>query len=181
VDPSIIHLLEQTWQRKPWPRVTDCSVSAAPIEEHLKHTTEQYDTIYIDTWDAIYHEHLPHLNELGQLATRALRSDGEILLWAYDMMVRQFLNTAKLLLERRAAYLSADAARIKQIQQTYPLFQQLVDWLRKHPKCEDEELLTAAYKLATTDRSTLGILKLTGTEVGGMSLPQREMLRRYSN
>ncbi len=181
VDPTVIQLIEQTWQSKPWPRMTDCSVTAASIEEHLKHTTEQYDTIYIDTWDAIYHEYLPHLNELGQLAARVLRPGGEILLWAYDMMVRQFLNTAKLLLERRSAYLSADAARIKQIRQTYPLFQKLVDWLRKHPKCADEELLTAAYQLATTDRSTLGILKLTGTEVGGMSLLQQEMLNRYSN
>ena len=109
------------------------------------------------------------------------RPGGEVLLCAYDMMVRQFLNTAKLLLERRSAYLSADAARIGKIQQAYPLFQKLVDWLRKHPKYADEELLTAAYQLATTDRSTLGILKLTGTEVGGMSLLQQEMLNRYSN
>ena len=62
-----------------------------------------------------------------------------------------------------------------------PLFQILVDWLWEHPKCADEELLTAAYQLVTTDRSTIGILKLTGTEVGGMSLLQREMLRRSSN
>ena len=181
VDPSVSHLIEQTWQRKPWPRMTDCSVTAAPIEDYLKNTADQYDTIYIDTWDATYHEYLPHLNELGHLATRTLRPGGEVLLWAYDMMVRQFLHTAKLLLERRPAYLSADAARIGKIRQTYPLFQKLVDWLREHPKCADEELLTQAYQLATRDRNTLGILKLTGTEVGGMSLLQQEMLNRYSN
>ncbi len=181
VDPSVIHLIEQTWQRKPWPRMTDCSVTAAPIEDYLKNTADQYDTIYIDTWDAIYHEYLPHLNEVRHLATRALRPGGEILLWAYDRMVQQFLNTANLLLERRQAYLAADAARIEQIKQTYPLFQKLVAWLRKHPQCDEEDLRTQAYHLATRDRNTLGILKLTGTEVGGMPLLQRDMLRRYSN
>jgi Fe-S-cluster containining protein len=181
VDPAIIQLIEHSWQKKPWPRMVDCSVTAVSVEEYLKHTSERYDTIYVDTWDAVYHEYLPHVNEVSHLATRALRPGGEILLWAYDMMVRQFQDVARLLLERRTAYLSADAAQIGNIRRTYPLFHGLVDWLRKHPKCADEQLLTRAYRIATRERNTLGILKLTGTEVGGMRLLLQEMGRRGTN
>lgn len=134
-----------------------------------------------DMTTEISEESLHEWASLAKSAYAAWDSAGRSSYGPTDMMVRQFLNTAKLLQERRSAYLSADAARSKQIRQTYPLFQKLVEWLRKHPKCADEELLTAAYQFATTDHSTLGILKLTGTKVDGMSLLQQEMLNRYSN
>ena len=150
----------------------------SPIEEFLRDSDEKYHTIYIDTWDAIYHEYLPHLNELSHLGRRLLQPGGEILLWAYDMMVRQFMDSARNLLPRRTAYLQAGEDRIEGIRHTYPLLHRLVDYLRTHPDCPDSPLLTHAYRLATRERNALGILKLTGTDVGGLPLLQQDIVRK---
>lgn len=152
-----------------------CTVMSSPLEDYLQNTPETFDTVYIDTWDSIYHEYLPYLNKLGSLAARIIRPGGEILLWAYDMMVRQFLKTAELIWKRRQAYCAADPAQIENFRQTYPLLHKLAAWLRSHPQCSDEEFRSTAYELATWEHNTMEILKLASLKGGAVSLLQSGM------
>ncbi len=175
VDPAIIQLIQTIWKQNPWPRMSECTITRASVEEYLQNTTEKFDTVYIDTWDAIYHEYLPHINDLRRLAIRVLRPGGEVLLWAYDMMVRQFLKTAELIWDRRGNYLKASPAQMKNIRQSYPLLHSLIHWLRVHPKCLNEEFRTTAYQLATQKEFASRMLKLATTKGGGTSLLQSKM------
>ena len=175
-DPDIIALIQSTWDKQPWPRRSACAITEIGIEDYLQTTTEQYDTVYIDTWDALYHEYLPHLNELTQLARRVLRPQGEILLWGYDRMVRDFLRTVSLLTERRGKYLAAGPAQLENIARLYPLLHRLVGWLKQHPDCSNQKLQTEAYRIATRERRNLGILVLS-RQPGAQQLLEQKYFR----
>ncbi|MFB3140850.1 MAG: hypothetical protein ACE1Z1_06625, partial [Candidatus Acidiferrales bacterium] len=164
------------WDKQPWPRRSACAITEMGIEDYLQTTTEKYDTVYIDTWDALYHEYLPHLNELTQLAQRVLRPQGEILLWGYDRMVRDFLRTVSLLTERRGKYLAAGPAQLENIARLYPLLHRLVGWLKQHPDCSNQKLQTEAYRIATQERRNLGILVLS-RQPGAQQLLEQKYFR----
>ena len=167
-DPEVIALISNAWKKQPWPRRSDCRLLPSPIEEFLETTKEKYDTVYIDTWDAIYNEYLPHLNELTRLAKPILRPGGEVLLWAFDMMVRDFLQTVTLVVERRQKYAVMNKGQMKNLKLRYPLLHRLVTWLWKHPESSDEELRSEGYRLATKESRNLGMLVLSrqaGTQV----------------
>ncbi len=175
-DPAVIHLIERAWKKQPWPRIGDCRIRLAPVEEYLETTTEKYDTVYIDTWDAIYNEYLPHLNELTRLAKPVLSPGGEVLLWAFDMMVRDFLQTVQLVIERRDKYQAVAAGQLKNIERQYPLLHRLVLWLKSHPQCSGEELLTEGYRLATKESRNLGLLILS-RQPGAQALLEQKYSR----
>ncbi len=121
LDPDVVRLVKEGWSQSPWAGVERCTVTQGRIEEFLATTRDRYDTVYVDTWDAIYHEYLPHLNELNRLAEPILNPGGEILLWARDLMVRHFLGTTSLVAERRVKYVNASAAQMANIAKQYPL------------------------------------------------------------
>ncbi len=169
MEQSVINMIQTGWSKTPWNRMTHCTIVHQKIEDYLKTTKEKYDTVYIDTWDSIYHEYLPHLNYLTKLCKKVLRPGGEILLWAFDRMLQAFLQTARDLYTRRQNYLAVSPQKLENIQKQYPLLHKLVLWLREHPESTLEDLQTQAYKLATRQRSDLGILKLSNQQ-GGESL-----------
>ncbi len=169
MNEDIIEMSQNSWEKNHWPRMTDCKIIKSEIEEYLASTEEKFDTVYIDTWDAIYHEYLPHLNELTQLSRRVLRPGGEILLWAFDLKVRSFLETAKELATRRDQYLKATEEQLDNIDKKFPLLFRLVGWLKRNPGSSDDELQYEAYRLATRESRSLGILKLSNQR-GGQEL-----------
>lgn len=161
-DPDVIALIETAWKKNPWPGMGKVNIRLSPVESYLEKTKERYDTVYIDTWDAIYNEYLPHLNELTRLAKPVLRTGGEILLWAFDLMVQAMLETAQLVLDRRKKYLAIGTKQLENIEHLYPQMHRLVEWLREHPKATDDAVRTAAYRLATMECHNLGVLALSG-------------------
>lgn len=176
LDPDVVRLVKDGWARQPWAGVERCTITEARVEEFLSTTRERYDTVYVDTWDAIYHEYLPHLNELGHRAARIVKPGGEVLLWARDLMVRHFLRSARLVVERREKYVRATASQMAEIARLYPLLHTLVCWLKEHPNGTDEALLTEAHALATRERRDLGLLTLA-RQPGAADL----LRRKYAN
>ena len=64
-DEDVISLIQSTWQKYPWHSMAQCTIIHMKIEDYLQTTSSKYDTVYIDTWDAIYQEYPPHLNRLA--------------------------------------------------------------------------------------------------------------------
>jgi hypothetical protein len=70
---------------------TQLQLILADIETFLGQApTTQYDTIFLDTWEALDATRLPHVNRLRDLAYRHLSPTGQVLLWGYRWMVRLF-------------------------------------------------------------------------------------------
>lgn len=159
-DPNVISLIRRAWEKSPWHRMKDCTIIESPVEDYLKSTTETYDTVYVDTWDAIYHEYLPHTNELKERAKRLLKPGGEILLWAYDLMIRNYLNTVLSIIHRKRTYLGMSPNELERGFKNYPLLLSLINWMRSNPQADNDEIKTTAYKLAVEKRQELGDLKL---------------------
>jgi Fe-S-cluster containining protein len=160
MDPAIMSLIQTNWASHPWRRMNECSVEESPIEEYLTHTDRKFDTIYIDTWDALTYDYLPHVNYLKELARERLKPGGEILLWGYDMMVRFAMNQADHILKRRDYFLNASEQQLRTLERQQPLFHRMIDRLRHHSSCSREEFLTATYCAATTWTKDLGRLSL---------------------
>ena len=160
MDPDIIKLTTGFWNDNPWPGMSQCKVSNDTIENYLCRTDEKYDTVYIDTWDALYHEYLPHINVLATMSQRVLRDSGEILLWGYSMMIQMFLSTTRDLYDKKHEYCTATDTQIAKIELQYPLLLKLVLWMRSHPRCNTYELLEQALIVATTSEWERGILKI---------------------
>ena len=160
MDSAIISLIQTNWAKQPWLRKNDCSVSQCSIEDFLKRTDEKFDTVYIDTWDALTYNYLPHINYLKELARKTLKPGGEILLWGYDMMVRFALNQADHIWNRRDYFLAADKQQLKILESQQPLFHEMLVWFIHHAGCSRDEFLTETYHLATTWKKDLGRLSL---------------------
>ena len=160
MDPAIISLIKTTWANRAWPKRDNCSIQQSPIETFLKTTKEKFDTVYIDTWDALTYDYLPHVNYLKSLARRTLRPGGEVLLWGYDMMVRFALNQAKYILSRREYFQAADEQQLGILNRRQPLFHRMLRWFLGHPACSGDELYTETYRLATSWEKDLGRLSL---------------------
>jgi hypothetical protein len=62
------------------------------IEDYLQETEENFDTIYIDTWDDADPRLLPHLNYLVQLALPKCTPTGQIQCWGYALAVQSFVD-----------------------------------------------------------------------------------------
>ena len=164
MDPGIISLIESTWAKSPWPRRSGCSISQSPIEKYLQETGEKFDTVYIDTWDALTFDYLPHVNYLKELSRKTLNPGGEILLWGYDLMVRLALGQAKHILSRREHFLAADDSQLKVLERQQPLFYKMLRWLLCHRTCSADEFYTETYRLATSWKKNLGRLSLDRLE-----------------
>jgi Fe-S-cluster containining protein len=160
MNEDVISILKNTWRNHPWPGVSDCSITFSKIENFLKTTNEKFDTVYIDTWDALTEEYLPHINYLKKISKRVLKPGGEILFWGYDLMVRMCLNQAKNILSRREYFLGADEWQMKTLANQKPIFYKLVLWFNKHPHCSDEDFYSEAYRLATKEIKNMGVLSL---------------------
>ncbi len=119
-----------------------------------------FDSIYIDTWDALACDYLPHVNHLKELARRRLRPGGEILLWGYDIMVRIALKQAQHMLSRRAYFLGVNSEQLAVLKAGQPLFHKMLEWLLRNPACSRVDFLSATYRLATTWQKDLGRLSL---------------------
>ena len=160
IDKDVISLIEKTWSKSPWPRSSDCTITHSKIEDYLKKTREKFDTVYIDTWDALTEEYLPHINYLLKLSKRVLKPGGEVLFWGYDLMVRLYLDQARNILNRREYFLAADKWQMKTLSKQLPLFHKLVRWLKKHPEYTDDDLYSETYRLAINECKNMGTLSL---------------------
>lgn len=160
MDPAVISLIESNWAQKTWPRRSECSISPNSIEEFLKGTDERFDTVYIDTWDALTYEYLPHVNYLKELARKTLKPSGEVLLWGYDLMVRLALRQAGYILSRREYFLAADEQQLNTLDRQQPLFHKMLSWFIGHPACSRDDFFTETYRLATTWKKDMGRLSL---------------------
>lgn len=158
MDNDVISLIKNTWRNNPWPRNSDCTITQSKIEEYLKKTTEKFDTVYIDTWDALTEEYLPHINYLRKLSQRVLKPGGEILLWGYYLMTHLYLNQATNILDRRDYFLSADEWQMDTLSRQLPVFHNLLRWFKQHPDCADDDLYSEAYQLAIKEIKNLGVL-----------------------
>ncbi len=163
-DPNIIKIIKSTWERNPWPHSKNVRIINDSIENYLKTTKEKYDSVYIDTWDAIYHEYLPHLNFLRKLSEGVLKPNGKIYLWAYDLMLRMFLSTARSVFLRRKQFLLLPENGLKTFTKKFGLLYDLIFWLRQNPNADLEDFLGKAYDIATEKTEDLGILKLQNFE-----------------
>jgi len=160
MNEEVIELIKETWSQKSWPRQFDCKISLGKIENYLKTTKEKYDTVYIDTWDALTEEYLPHVNYLKSLAQKVLKPKGEIILWGFDLMVRLYLNQAKNIMNRREYFLKADDWQMDTLSKQLPMFHKLLSWFKENPDCTDEKLYSEAYRLVMTEKKNMGILSL---------------------
>jgi Fe-S-cluster containining protein len=160
MNEEVVSLLKDTWQNHPWSRVSDCSITHSKIEDFLNTTKEKFDTVYIDTWDALTEEYLPHINHLRELSKRVVTPGGEILFWGYDLMVRFCLNQVRNILNRREYFLNADPWQMKTLAGQKPFFYKLVLWFKKHPRCSDDAFYSEAYHLATKETRNMGVLSL---------------------
>jgi hypothetical protein len=103
MEPFLTHVL-----RSPF------AVHEGDIETYLAGpVTDRYDTIFLDTWDALDAVELPAINRLRDLAVRHLAPGGRILLWGYRWMVRLFEEACTQVLSiaplRRRPWLMAQA------------------------------------------------------------------------
>ncbi|MBZ5541943.1 MAG: hypothetical protein LAN61_15615 [Acidobacteriia bacterium] len=175
-DPFVVKLVAEAWSKHAWPGVERCAIRRGSVEEHLAETIEKYDTVCFDTGNVIDFEYLPHWNELTARAERVLAPNGEVLVVARDLMVRNFLRTAVRVVEQRTKYLAADPAEMESTAKGHPLLYSVVSWLRQHPDCSDEQLLTEAYHLATSLRREMGPWSwgephTSGNKYGNKTLP----------
>lgn len=81
---------------------------AAYLQEPV---AQEFDTIFLDTWDTLDAAILPGVNRLRNLALRHLAPGGRVLLWGYGWMVRLFEDACRQLLsvppdQREAALLA---------------------------------------------------------------------------
>ena len=66
-----------------------------PIDEFLESTDEQFDTIFLDTWETLDPKRLPPINRLRDRALSRLRPGGTVLLWGYRWMVEMFTDACR--------------------------------------------------------------------------------------
>jgi len=161
IDENVIAMINQAWIKNDWEHLNKINIVNMPIEEYLESSDKKYDTIYIDTWDALYTEYLPHLNYLKNKAKKLLNDTGEILMWGYDFTLRVYLETALNIHNRREYFLNARPDQIQTLEKENPMFHKLVQWFHRNPKASLEQLRSAAYKFATSTSKNLGILSLS--------------------
>lgn len=77
------------------------TVVEGTITNFLQETTEQFDTIYLDTWDNSDPRLLPSVNYLVGLADRRCAPGGQIQCWSYASMVETFVDFAETVVEKK--------------------------------------------------------------------------------
>jgi hypothetical protein len=87
-------------------------VRIGQVESYLSGpVSARYDTVFLDTWDALDAAELPRINRLRDLAARHLSPEGQVLLWGYRWMVRLFEDACRQLLsvtvDQRREWLTA--------------------------------------------------------------------------
>jgi spermidine synthase len=161
MDPAVIEMIQEGWSGTPWKEREKCTIVQGSIEGYLESTREKFDTVYLDTWDAIYHEYLPHVNRLSGMAERVLKPGGEVLLWAHEMMIRHYLQTVKNIIENREKYANLGRERWEGLRHYYPLVHRFVEGFLERPQDSDEVLKTRAYEIAARSSKDMGVLKLS--------------------
>jgi hypothetical protein len=89
-------------------------VRSGEVEAYLAGGVDvRYDTIFLDTWEALDATYLPAVNRLRDLALGHLAAGGQVLLWGYAWMVRLFEDACRHLLsiapEARRFWLASQA------------------------------------------------------------------------
>ncbi len=171
-----IQLIKNTWKATPFENLDKISIVHSTIEDYISQTKKKFDTIFFDTWDALFLEYLPHCNFLTDISLGILNENGEILHWGYDLMVRDFLKQAEIIFSLKESFLSLTINEISRMSVAFPLFRNLLIWLTKNPNCSKDDLLQKAYQLGTEQSQNLGILKLSES-MGG----KKVLERKYKN
>ncbi len=172
-----IQLIKNTWKENPFENVEKISIIHSKIEDYITQSKEKFDTIFFDTWDALFLEYLPHCNFLTNLSLGNLNDNGEILHWGYDLMVRDFLKQTEIVYSLKESFLCLTINEISRMAVAFPLFRSLLTWLSKNPKCNKNDLLQKAYELATEQSQNLGILKLSESK-GGKKVLEMKYLNK---
>jgi len=114
---------------------TPMAIDLRDIGEFLSEpAAQQFDTIFLDTWETIDAAHLPEINTLRDQALRHLAPDGRLLLWGYGWMLELFENACRQLLalppEARHGALHAQAGNSPR---AVPLLMPVVEHFARHP------------------------------------------------
>ncbi len=100
---------------------------------------EEYDTIFLDTWNRLDATLLPHINRMRDDAARHLAPHGRVLLWGYRWMVRLFEEACAALLTippgEREAWLEE---QLQAVPGAAPLLQPVADTFRGRAVGRDE-------------------------------------------
>ena len=99
--PDVIAIVGDSWfEPLRGTRAIQCQLVQETLENYLQQSTEQFDTIYLDTWEDADARFLPHVNYLIQLALTRCAPDGQIHAWSYAMMVDTFVRDARMYVDQ---------------------------------------------------------------------------------
>lgn len=142
MDAQVIAMIAETWGKQPFPGSGEIQIHHAPIETFLQESTERYDTVYIDTWDALTVDYLPHVNFIRTLCEPLLNPGGEIILWGYESMLAAFMEQARYAYENPEPYRQASAEDLAALAARSPLLHTIAVTLREHPDMARDAFLS---------------------------------------
>jgi hypothetical protein len=139
---EVIELLQKGWIDKLDAATKDrIRIIQTTIESYLQTTTEQFDTIYLDTWEDADSRYLPFINYLVQLALPKCSLTGKIQCWGYALMVDTFVKNAVLYVNEKVPL---DDFRLD------PALEKYAQWFNENQAASDEEIEIKAREIALT-------------------------------
>ena len=94
-DSEVIRLVSPVWPPDNLLQTKRVSIIEGDIEKYLLETNENFDTIFMDTWDDADPRFLAHINYLIELASRRCSPRAQIQCWGYARMIQTFVEDMK--------------------------------------------------------------------------------------
>lgn len=144
---EVIQLIQNAWIEKlDKEKQQSIRIIHGTIEDYLQNTTEQFDTIYLDTWEDADSRYLPYINGLVQMALPKCTLTGSIQCWGYALMVDAFVNNAVLYANKNV---SLENYRLD------PALEKYFEWFNKNQNAPIKEIEIKAREIAQTTSELL--------------------------
>lgn len=151
---AVIDLVMGSWQPGlDQEKTADINVIEGTIESYLEASSDQFDTIYLDTWDNIDSRYLSAVNHLIQIAAPKCAPHGQIQCWGYALMVDTFVDIAAKLAEKPEEWM---------LYNMDPALAKFFAWLEQNDNVSapQDTIKTMAREIATTTVLPLAEYKL---------------------
>ena len=101
-EPAVIDLVMGSWgPRLDREKRSRIHVIEGTIESFLQESSDQFDTIYLDTWENMDPRFLPAINDVVNRAYPRCASHGKIQCWGYARMVDTFVGYAEMFVNKK--------------------------------------------------------------------------------
>lgn len=146
-DQEVIQLIQNAWIEKlDKEKKASIHIIHGTIEDYLQNTTEQFDTIYLDTWEDADSRYLPYINGLVQLSLPKCTFSGSIQCWGYALMVDAFVNNAVFYANEKV---SLENFRLD------PALEKYIEWFNENQNASIKAIETKAREIALTTSQLL--------------------------